>query len=177
MKNPIFAGSALLAALLLSTGPLRAQTKIPASAETAKATLTASPRHGEWADVPLARGSAPGGSAAKIRTWVVYPERRDKAPVVIVIHEIFGLTDWVRAVTVVPLPDGRTLLATGSDDETVRLWDPVTGMEVAEISLPDAVSAVAGLPHNRLAVTTGHHTTVLQVNLDTLPAHTTPAED
>jgi carboxymethylenebutenolidase len=28
----------------------------------------------------------------------VYPERKDKAPVVIVIHEIFGLTDWVRAV-------------------------------------------------------------------------------
>jgi carboxymethylenebutenolidase len=30
--------------------------------------------------------------------WVVYPERRDRAPVVVVVHEIFGLTDWVRAV-------------------------------------------------------------------------------
>jgi carboxymethylenebutenolidase len=29
---------------------------------------------------------------------VVHPERSDKAPVVIVIHEIFGLTDWVRGV-------------------------------------------------------------------------------
>ena len=35
----------------------------------------------------------------KIKTWVVYPEVKDKAPVVIVIHEIFGMTDWVRAVT------------------------------------------------------------------------------
>ena len=38
----------------------------------------------------------PGGSP--IRTWVVYPERKDKAPVVIVIHEIFGLSDWIRNV-------------------------------------------------------------------------------
>jgi hypothetical protein len=34
-------------------------------------------------------------SAGTIRAWVVYPERKDKAPVVIVIHEIFGLTDWI----------------------------------------------------------------------------------
>ncbi len=30
--------------------------------------------------------------------FVAYPERKDKAPVVIVIQEIFGLTDWIRAV-------------------------------------------------------------------------------
>jgi carboxymethylenebutenolidase len=52
-----------------------------------------SPRHGEYVDIPM-----PGGDSAKIKTWVVYPERRDKAPVVIVIHEIFGLTDWIRKV-------------------------------------------------------------------------------
>jgi carboxymethylenebutenolidase len=34
-----------------------------------------------------------------VRAWVVYPERSDKAPVVVVIHEIFGLTDWIRSVT------------------------------------------------------------------------------
>src|SRR5262249_58748418 len=33
-----------------------------------------------------------------IRTWVVYPERKDKAPVILVIHEIFGLSDWIRSV-------------------------------------------------------------------------------
>jgi carboxymethylenebutenolidase len=33
-----------------------------------------------------------------MRTWVVYPERKDKAGVVIVIHEIFGLSDWIRGV-------------------------------------------------------------------------------
>jgi len=30
-----------------------------------------------------------------VETFVVYPESRDKTPVVLVIHEIFGLSDWV----------------------------------------------------------------------------------
>jgi carboxymethylenebutenolidase len=65
---------------------------LPASEETAKAALESSPRHGEYVDIKTPAGGAP------IRTWVVYPERKDKAGVVIVIHEIFGLSDWIRAV-------------------------------------------------------------------------------
>lgn len=42
--------------------------------------------HGEW--VWIHRGPD------SIRTYVAYPERRDKAPTMLVIHEIFGLTDW-----------------------------------------------------------------------------------
>lgn len=66
--------------------------KLPAGEEQAKAALEKSPRHGEYADVVVP------GSDQKIRTWLVYPERKDKAPVVLVIHEIFGLSDWIRAV-------------------------------------------------------------------------------
>jgi carboxymethylenebutenolidase len=62
----------------------------PVEADSA-ARLGSSPRHGEWASVDA-------GGGDKVDLWVVYPERSDKAPVVIVIHEIFGLTDWVRAV-------------------------------------------------------------------------------
>ena len=44
-----------------------------------------------------------GGSAAggweEIRSYVVYPQRPDKAPVVLVIMEIFGMSDWVRTTT------------------------------------------------------------------------------
>ena len=68
-------------------------TMAPPSADTAAAVLKDSPRHGEWVDIALP------GSDARIKSWVVYPERQDKAPVVIVIHEIFGLTDWIRSVT------------------------------------------------------------------------------
>lgn len=44
--------------------------------------------HGEW--VKYARP----GSDDSIRAYVAYPERKEKAPAVIVIHEIYGLTDW-----------------------------------------------------------------------------------
>jgi carboxymethylenebutenolidase len=56
----------------------------------AKARLEKSSRHGEW--VEFKSGERP------IKAFIVYPERKEKAPVVVVIHEIFGLTDWVRGV-------------------------------------------------------------------------------
>ena len=65
---------------------------LPPSAETAMVVLESSPRHGEWVDVMVP------GSDVPISTWVVYPERSDSAPIVLVIHEIFGLTDWIRGV-------------------------------------------------------------------------------
>ncbi len=54
----------------------------------ARARLDKSPRHGEWVTVKH-------GNRA-VQTFVVYPESKDKRPVVIVIHEIFGLTDWAQ---------------------------------------------------------------------------------
>ncbi|MCA9284313.1 MAG: dienelactone hydrolase family protein [Phycisphaerales bacterium] len=69
---------------------------IPPDAEGATKALVDSPRHGEWVDIALP--TAADGSKATIRTWVSYPERSDQAPVVLVVHEIFGMTDWVRAV-------------------------------------------------------------------------------
>jgi carboxymethylenebutenolidase len=42
--------------------------------------------HGEWVVVK--------NGADSIRAYVAYPERKTKAPAVIVIHEIFGLTEW-----------------------------------------------------------------------------------
>jgi carboxymethylenebutenolidase len=38
------------------------------------------------------------GASDSLRLWVVYPERKTKAPVVVVVHEIFGLSDWIRGV-------------------------------------------------------------------------------
>ncbi len=50
----------------------------------------------------------------------------------------------VSAVAAVPLPDGRTLLATGSDDHTVRLWDPTTGAPAGETLLDATVRSICG---------------------------------
>jgi carboxymethylenebutenolidase len=56
----------------------------------AKDRLLKSSRHGEWVDLKSGNRT--------IKAFVVYPERKDKAPAVLVIHEIFGLTDWVRGM-------------------------------------------------------------------------------
>ena len=77
---------------------------IPPDADGAKSALARSPRHGEWVDVPLADGT-------KLLTWVVYPERKEKAGVVLVVHEIYGLTDWVRGVADQLAEDGFVALA------------------------------------------------------------------
>src|SRR5437870_3719488 len=52
--------------------------------------LNSSPRHGEWVDLKSGERT--------IKAFVVYPERKDKAPVMIVIQEIFGVTDWLRSL-------------------------------------------------------------------------------
>ncbi len=79
---------------------------IPASAATAAARLAASPRHGEWVKIAWTPGSADS-----LMAWVVYPVRRDKAAVVVVIHEIFGLSSWVRAVADQVAADGFIAIA------------------------------------------------------------------
>jgi carboxymethylenebutenolidase len=73
-----FASLVLIAAAL----PVAAQ-------DWAKANLAKSPRHGEFVTI-----TEPSGR--KLTAWVVYPEIKDKAPVVVMIHEIFGLSDWAR---------------------------------------------------------------------------------
>jgi len=62
-----------------------------AGADSIKSQLEASPRHGEWVKITAA-------DARTINTFVVYPEVKEPATAIIVIHEIFGLTDWIRLV-------------------------------------------------------------------------------
>ena len=74
----------LLCLAMLSAG-------LTASAQDwARAKLEKSPRHGEWVDVK--------NGARTVHCFIVYPEVKNAAPAVSVIHEIFGLTDWARSV-------------------------------------------------------------------------------
>jgi carboxymethylenebutenolidase len=66
---------------------------LPPSFNTAAARLQSSPRHGEWVKIAWEPGSKDS-----LMAWVVYPSTSGKAPVVVVVHEIFGLATWVRGV-------------------------------------------------------------------------------
>jgi len=82
-----------LMALLIALPAMAADNpKLPADEKGAKARLNTSSRHGEFAKIEMA------GAKAPINAYVVFPETKEKAPVVIVIQEIYGLTDWIRGV-------------------------------------------------------------------------------
>ena len=74
----------IAAAILLVAGISPAQ-------EWAKTRLKDSRRHGEWVKVKH--------DTREVEAFITYPEVKDKVPAVIVIHEIFGLSDWARLVT------------------------------------------------------------------------------
>ena len=97
--------SGFLAVPFLVFGLYAAAQDIPPAEEQAKAALEQAPRHGEWIDVKMPSGGVP------IKTWVVYPERKEKAGVVLVIQEIFGLSDWIRAVADQLAKDGFIAVA------------------------------------------------------------------
>src|SRR5574342_1107133 len=65
---------------------------IPPGEAEAKAVLNKSPRHREWVDIAVPGKNVP------VSAFIAYPERKDRAPVMIVIHEVYGLTDWIRSV-------------------------------------------------------------------------------
>lgn len=65
-------------------------TTVAVAQDWARAKLEKSPRHQEWVKVKHGEREVNG--------FIVYPEVKEKATSVVVIHEIFGLTDWVRSV-------------------------------------------------------------------------------
>jgi carboxymethylenebutenolidase len=92
-KRKVFLYVGVITVLFLSgTNVVLSQTMgLPPVEERAMERLNNSPRHGEWVSVNAGNGDM-------VDAWLVYPERADNAPVVVVIHEIYGLTDWIRTV-------------------------------------------------------------------------------
>jgi carboxymethylenebutenolidase len=111
---------------------------LPPSEDAAKDQLNRSPRHGEFVNV-VAEGTP-------VRTWVVYPERKDKAPVVVVIHEIFGLSDWIRAVADQLAAEGFIAVA----PDLLSSKGPGGGGTDAFATRDDAVKAVSGLARSEV---------------------------
>ena len=117
---------------------------LPASNLSAAARLAASPRHGEWVKVAFEPGSADS-----LMAWVVYPSSREKAPVVVVVHEIFGLSTWVRGVADQVAADGFIAIA---PDFLSRVRGGPTSIELAGDSARRLIGQVNSTERNRIIV-------------------------
>ncbi len=91
--------------------------------QASKDRLAASPRHQEMIDLKV-----PGQEKA-LKALIVYPERSDKAPVVICIMEVFGMSDWVKATTDQLAADG--FIAIAPDFTSLKSGTVATGAMTA----------------------------------------------
>ncbi|HTI72562.1 MAG TPA: dienelactone hydrolase family protein [Candidatus Limnocylindria bacterium] len=119
----------------------------------AKTKLEKSPRHQEW--VKIKHGDR------EVNCFVVYPEVKEKATAVLVIHEIFGLSDWARCaadelaeagyIAIAPdllsgvAPNGGGTKELGSQDAAVKAVSSLPGDQVTA-DLNAAADYVAKLP-------------------------------
>jgi len=134
-----------------------ANERIPPGFEQAEAALKASKQKSEWVNIQYAGGPA-------IKSWVAYPAKPEKAPVVIVIMEIFGLQPWIQGVADQLAEDGYIAIAP----------DLLSGMGpggggTAEIGSPDAArKVITGLTPaeaaNRLKAVRAYALTMPQSN-------------
>jgi carboxymethylenebutenolidase len=103
------------------------------SQDWAKQNLEKSPRHSEWVQLKHDNRT--------VQVFVVYPETKQKAPVVIVIHEIFGLSDWARSVADQLAANGYIAIA----PDLLSGTGPKGGGTSEFASTQDAVKAIGGL--------------------------------
>ncbi len=125
MKLKLIAPLILSIALSLLAPAAQAQ-------DWAKSKLEKSPRHLEWVNVK--RGER------NLKCFIAYPESKTKTTAVLVIHEIFGLSDWVREVCDELAANGYIAIApdllSGKEGEDTTSYKSVDDVRKAVSSLP-----------------------------------------
>lgn len=117
--------------------------ELPASNAAAAARVAASPRRGEWVKLPF-----DAGSKDTIMAWVVYPANtRAKAPVVVVVHDIGGLSVWARGVADQLAAEGFIGV---SPDMTSRLRGAPSSVELPRDSAGKLMAMVNSGERNRI---------------------------
>jgi carboxymethylenebutenolidase len=117
----------------MGLGVLLTQSQLAQGQDWAKAKLEKSPRHREW--VPIKYGDR------TVQAYIVYPEVKSKAPVVLVIHEIFGLSDWAKEMTDEIAAQGYIAIA----PDLLSGFGPKGGGSSEFPSVEDTTKAVSGL--------------------------------
>ena len=116
---------------------------LPASNGAAAARLAASPRRGEWVKIPFE-----AGSKDTVMAWVVYPAASGaKAPVVVVVHDIGGLSTWARGVADQAAAEGFIGV---SPDFTSRARGAPSSTELARDSVGKLMQTVNSGERNRI---------------------------
>jgi len=126
----VLSGLLFLATLLIVSAGAARQVSLPASGAQANQRLATSPRQAEWVTIRV--------GADSVRGWVVYPERRENAPVVVAVHDNRGMSNWIRGIADQLAADGFIAIA---PDMLSML--PVPRMPDGE-SDPAGVSAMIG---------------------------------
>ncbi len=116
--------------------------RLPASNGNAAARLAASPRRGEWVKIAYEPGSRD-----TIMAWMVQPASRAKAPVVVIVHDIGGLSAWARAVADQAASEGFIAL---SPDFTSRARGAPSVEELPRDSVGKLMATVNSGERNRL---------------------------
>jgi carboxymethylenebutenolidase len=80
--------------------------------DTARDVLNSSGRHPDWVRIPSGSG--------EILTWATYPDRIDKAPVLIITEKDKPLSDWMRAVADQASAEGFISLVPEISNDAVR---------------------------------------------------------
>lgn len=127
--------------------------RFPASNKNAAARVAATPRHAEWVKIPM--GS---GATDTLMAWVVYPKTNAKAPVVVVVHEIFGLSTWVRGVADQVAADGFIAIA---PDFLSRLRGAPTSVELPADTARAMIGGVNTAERNRIIAAAANYAMML----------------
>jgi carboxymethylenebutenolidase len=124
-----------LVALLVGAAAMWTYKGPSEQAVSAKFPVDSVTTHGEWVYIKSGRDS--------IRAYVAYPERKTKAPAVIVIHEIFGLTKWEPTVADRLAKEGYVAILPDLLSSTYGITpaDPDSGRKLVGQLEPERVTA------------------------------------
>ena len=127
---------------------------LPPSANTAPARLAASNRHSEWVKIAWAPGSPDS-----LMAWVVYPSTSNaRTPVVVVVHEIFGLQTWVRGVADQVAADGFIAIAPDllsrvrGGPSTVELTSDSARKLIRDVEIPERNRGITAAANYAMAL-------------------------
>ncbi len=136
-----------MSAPVIEAGMRRGTAGLPPSANSAAARLASTPRHAEWVKVAWEPGSRDS-----LMAWIVYPTTSNaKTPVVVVIHEIFGLSSWVRGVADQVAADGFIAIAPDllsrvrGGPSSVELTGDAARALIAGVSIPERLKGITAV--------------------------------